>query len=148
MSDHCGWGEPFRVVQNEGTGLLMTGCREWTDYRVQTKLVPHLAESCGLAARVQGLKRYYALEVVRGGGARLVKALDGVTVLAELPFEWNLGDPIDLDLVVQGNRVIGTVNGILKLEFEDIQRPLVGGGIALVLTEGRMGTHEISIGPI
>ena len=148
MSDHAGWGEPFRVVQNEGTGLLMTGCREWGDYRVSTQLVPHLVESCGLAARVQGMKRYYALEVIRGGGARLVKALDGINVLAEIPFEWNLGDAIDLELTVQGNHLVGTLNKNIKLEFEDTQRPLTGGGIALVLTEGRMGTHEIQIAPI
>ena len=28
------WAEPYRLCQNSGRGLLMTGTREWHDYRV------------------------------------------------------------------------------------------------------------------
>ncbi|MDR3690485.1 MAG: ADP-ribosylglycohydrolase family protein [Fimbriimonas sp.] len=148
VSEHLSWGEPFRIVQNEGTGLLMTGCREWTDYEVEAAITPHLAETAGIAARVQGMKRYYALELVRGGGVRLVKALDGEELLQEALFEWELGETHLLRLQVVGNDLVGIVDGKRLLEASDWDRPLLRGGIALVLKEGRMSTDEVRVGPV
>ena len=148
VSEHATWGEPFRLVQNEGTGLLITGCREWTDYRVEATVEPHLVVYGGIAARVQGMKRYYALLLVRGGGIRLVKALDGESVLAEAPFEWQLGESHALALEVVGNRLVGFVDGNIVVDVEDTDRPLTGGAIALILTEGRMATHEVRVRPV
>ncbi|NLD72752.1 MAG: ADP-ribosylglycohydrolase family protein, partial [Chloroflexi bacterium] len=71
----------LRVMQDEGVGLVLQGAREWQDYRASARLTPHLARSCGLAARVQGLRRYYALRLV-AGKAQLIRELDGTTVLA------------------------------------------------------------------
>ena len=73
------WPEAFRIVQNEGTGLLIHGTREWRDYTVSAAITPYLAASVGTAARVQGMRRYYALLLVPGG-VRLIKALDGETM--------------------------------------------------------------------
>ncbi len=33
------WPEAFRLVQNEGTGLLITGTRDWIDYTVSSTIV-------------------------------------------------------------------------------------------------------------
>ena len=71
------WPEPYRLVQNHGTGLLIQGTRDWTDYRVSAPITPHLVASAGIGARVQGMRRYYALLLAEGGTVRLVKALDG-----------------------------------------------------------------------
>src|SRR6266498_3015378 len=70
-----GWPEPFRIVQNQGTGLLIHGARDWRDYHVRAAITPHLALAAGIAARVQGMRRYYALLLCAGGVARLIKAL-------------------------------------------------------------------------
>jgi len=78
------WPEAYRLVQNHGTGLLIQGTRAWTDYRVTTTITPHLATAVGIGARVQGMRRYYALLLCNDGVARLVKALDGETVLAQM----------------------------------------------------------------
>ena len=51
-----GFGEAFRVIQNQGRGSVITGTREWTDYSVQANITPHMVKAFGLAARVQGLK--------------------------------------------------------------------------------------------
>jgi len=147
VSEHATWGEPFRLVQNEGTGLLMTGCREWTDYRVEASVTPHLVVTGGIAARVQGMKRYYALVLKRGGGVRLVKALDGELVLTEAPFSWELGETHHLALQVEGNHLAGFLNGEKVLEYQDDLRPLTAGGVALILTEGRMATQEVKVSP-
>ncbi len=148
ISDHATWGEPFRLIQNEGTGLLITGCRDWTDYRVESNVTPHLVASGGIAARVQGMRRYYALKLVREGGIQLIKALDGTTVLAEASIDWELGETHHLALEVAGNHIKGFLNGTQVVEYRDIHHPLLGGGIALILTEGRMATDEVRVSPI
>ena len=52
--------EPYRLIQDEGTGLLIQGTREWRDYEVTAVVTPRLAEAFGLAACVQGRRRYVA----------------------------------------------------------------------------------------
>ena len=147
QADHR-WPESFRLAQNEGRGLLMTGTREWTDYTLQATVRPHLVKHGGIAARVQGMRRFYALLLGVDGRVRLVKALDGDKTLAEALFDWQFGGDYALQLTVQGQTIIGTVNGAEVVRVEDTDRPLTGGGIALVVEEGRMSTEEVRVGPI
>ena len=139
--------DPYRLMQNRGTGLLIQGTREWTDYRVSAALTPHLVEAAGLAARVQGLCRYYALLLRRDGTARLVKALDGETVLAEAAFPWVMGQTYELSLQVVGTRIQASIDGALLFDVEDNTRPLDGGGIALIATEGRLSADAVRVQP-
>ena len=44
-------GEGFRLIQDRGTGMIIHGTREWTDYEVSSAITPHSVKSCGLAAR-------------------------------------------------------------------------------------------------
>jgi ADP-ribosylglycohydrolase len=142
------WPESFRLAQNEGRGLLITGTREWTDYAVQATVRPHLVKNAGIAARVQGMRRFYALLLGEDGKVRLVKALDGDKVLAEAPLAWEFGGDYDLRLSVEGNSIAGYVDGIEVVRAEDSDRPLRGGGIALVIEEGRMSTDEVRVRPV
>ncbi len=140
------FGEAFRVIQNRGRGLVITGTREWMDYSVQAAITPHLVNSFGLAARVQGQERYYALLLADQNTVKLVKRLDGEVVLAEQAFEWKFGQPYELQIAVQGGQIQAWVDGVLLFKIEDLDRPLLGGGIALVCEEGRIGTDEVSVG--
>lgn len=140
--------ESFRVIQNEGTGLLIQGAMNWRDYSVNAVLEPHLARSAGLAARVQGLRRYYALLLVHPGLVRLVKLHDDERVLAETPFAWAFGGRYDLRLEVEGARLRAWIDGRLLFDLEDDQQPLEGGGIALVIEEGRMSTNAVTVQPV
>jgi ADP-ribosylglycohydrolase len=142
------WEEAFRVIQNRNRGLVITGTREWADYSVQTSITPHLVKAFGLAARVQGLERYYALLLTDRNTLQLIKRLDGETVLGEQAFAWEFGQPFDLQMTVMGNQISASVNGTLHFNIEDEDRPLIGGGIALIAEEGRIGTDEISIRPL
>jgi hypothetical protein len=139
--------EPYRLVQNRGTGLLMQGSRRWTDYRVSADVTPQMAEAAGIAARVQGLRRYYALLLCRDGYARLVKALDGDAVLAETAFPWAFGETHELGLEVVGPRLRAWVDGQRLFEVRDAERPLLGGGVALVCEEGRTATEVVRVRP-
>ena len=139
--------ETFRMVQNEGRGLLIQGARDWTDYRVSAEITPHMVEKAGVGARVQGLRRYYALVLAKGGKVQLIKALDGDTILQEVEHDWALGAPHQMELQVVGNRCQGWINGELLIDVTDDDRPLTGGAAALVTQIGRMATNEIVISP-
>ncbi len=140
------WREPYRLVQNSGRGLLMQGTREWRDYTVSATIQPTLMAAGGIGARVQGMRRYYALLLCQGGTARLLKALDGDTLLAEVPFAWESGGNYALRLQVQGCRLRSWVNGELLFDVQDEERPLQGGGVAFVLQEGHMISEEMVVG--
>ncbi len=75
----------FRLSQEQGHGLLIYGTRDWRDYRVSCRLAVNLG--CGgIAARVQGMRRYYALQLAPGGMVQLLRAYDQERVLlAEAP---------------------------------------------------------------
>jgi hypothetical protein len=139
--------EPYRLVQNHGTGLLIQGTREWTDYRLSAAIAPHMVKAAGLGARVQGMRRYYALLLAGGSAARLVKALDGETVLAETSFSWTFGGTYALSLQVVGNHLQAWIDGRLLVDVEDTKRPLTDGGVALICDEGRMSTDAVTVRP-
>jgi hypothetical protein len=142
------FGEAFCVIQNRGRGLLISGTREWTDYSVQSVITPQLVNAFGLAARVQGQERYYALLFSSKNMLKLVKRLDGEVVLAEQAFTWEFGQPYEIRLDVKGNQIQAWVNGNLVCSAEDLERSLSGGGIAFVCEDGRIGTDEVSVVPV
>ena len=140
--------ETYRLIQNEGRGLMMHGCRDWTDYEVRATMTPHMCKAGGLGARVQGMKRHYAL-LCDEESTRLVSTLEGEdTVLAEASGGWTLGNEHQLALKVEGNTLTGYLDGQLVVKAEDPEARFAGGGIALVCEEGRIGCEEVEVRPI
>lgn len=146
------WPETYRLVQNEGTGLLIQGTREWTDYRFAATVTPHMAESCGIAGRVQGMRRYVALTLGRNSDGRkelrLTAHIDGEVTGSAMPFEWELGRSYELRLELAGQRARGWVGGQGPLELPDLPARLDGGGVALVCEEGRAAFDDVSVRPL
>jgi hypothetical protein len=142
------WPEPFRVVKNEGIGLISRGGRDWKNYRVEAPIYIHLAQSGGVAARVQGLRRYYALELIDQTTIRLVKALEERRpILAHAPFAWEPRVTYRLWIEVNGTRIRAGIGDQQLFDVEDTVFPLTGGGIGLVIEEGTMSSGEITITP-
>lgn len=145
------WPEPFRIVQNRGSGMLITGSRDWDDYEAAADVTPHLAAAAGLAVRVQGLHRYYAIELGHDGTdrtLRLVRAHGERIVLASRPFTWEFGRTYHLRIRVDGHRVEAWADD-LNLSVHDEQgRALDCGSVALLVTEGRTATQAVRITPI
>ena len=141
------WGK-LRVTQNEGTGLVMQGTREWMNYRVTADVTPHLVKSGGIAARVQGMRRYYALLLCPDNKARLVKVLEGTKILAEADFAWAFDDAHQLSLCVQSNRIEASIDEYILFTVEDTDTPLTGGAVALVCEEGRLETETVTVQPL
>jgi hypothetical protein len=145
--DHWdGWlRESFRLIQDEGTGMIAHGTRQWTDYQVQASMSSFLATSFGLAVRVQGLRRYYALLLCKDGRARLVKALNEKRVLKEVDFPLQFNVKYNLALKVTGQRLQGWVDGALLFDLVDNDQPLEGGAAALLLEEGTISCESVEI---
>jgi ADP-ribosylglycohydrolase len=139
--------ELFRVIQNRGRGLVITGTSEWTDYIAQARITPHLVKAFGLAVRVQGLERYYALLLSSKNTIKLIKRLDGETTLVEQALDWEFGRPYQLQIAVRENQILASIDGTLLFSVEELDHPLSGGGIALICEEGRIGVDEASIAP-
>lgn len=143
VDDFALWGDPFRLIQNEGTGLLSIGTRQWTDICIESEVDVHLVERAGVAVRVQGMRRYYALLVTRDGRVQLVKCVGGSTVLAETAFDWSFGERLEFQLMARGSSITGTLNGRCVLTADDSD--LDCGGVGFVLTEGRIGARAMTV---
>ena len=114
--------EPFRLIQDAGRGLLIT-------------------------ARVQGMRRYYALLLRAGGTVELVKMRDKETVLARETLPWTFGRNYALALRVVGDLITAILDGRELFSVRDAERPLSGGGVALVCGEGRTATRRVVVSP-
>ena len=140
---NAGAGSHLRLIQNHGMGMLIQGTRQWDDLTVEATIVPHLAESFGLAARVQGLERYYALVLSRDGRLAIVRRLDGTQVLAARPLPWELYQSHQLSLTVSGERIVGKVNGVELMNATD--GALRSGAVALLCNEGRIDVNDVRV---
>ncbi len=134
------------MVHNEGVGLVIQGTRDWQDYKVTADVRPHLAKRVGIVARVQGLKRYYGLEVTRDNKVQLVEVLNDEKVLAEADFPWEFGQKLEMSLEVNGDQLIGSIDGETVLtatsdSFSD-------GAVGLVIEEGRSATRQVHVQPV
>lgn len=136
--------EPLRLIQDEGRGLLAQGTLDWRDVEAQAVCTPHLARAFGLAVRVQGLERYYALVLAHPGTARLICRWYGKDeVLAEVPLAWDWGQTFTLSLRAEGVRLTALVDGVPVLQAEDAR--LQGGAVGLLIEEGRLGVEQVCV---
>jgi ADP-ribosylglycohydrolase len=139
--------QPYRLIQNDGRGLLIQGTRDWTDYRVSATLTPHMALATGIGARVQGMRRYYTLLLYCDGSARLVKVLDGEKMLAATSLNWELERSYMLSLQVQGTQLLAWIDQQLIFDVHDDEPLLAGGAIALLCEEGCVDCSAVTVQP-
>jgi hypothetical protein len=144
--------ETYRLVQNEGVGLVMQGTREWTDYSVSAAVTPHMVKSCGIAARCQGMRRYVALTLGHDAHGRkallLFERRGDEGSGGSVPFDWQLGTSYRLRLEVRGQSVKAWADDQASLGLDDLPASLSGGGIALVCEEGRAAFEDVTVRPV
>ena len=136
--------EPMRVMQNQGIGLLIQGTREWSDYLVSADVTPHLARFAGIAARVQGMRRFYGLVLAQPNRLQLICMQGQLSVLAECDFPWSFGETYQLSLECVGNTISGRVGDTSLMA---VDATLTCGAMALVICEGRSATEEVTVAP-
>jgi hypothetical protein len=142
------WPDAFRIGKNEDRGLVSQGTREWTDYRVEATINPALGRNAGIAARVQGMRRYYALLLGSDETVRLVKMDDTERVLAEAPFAWKVFTPYTLSIEVSGEKITASVEGGPTLTASDAGTRLKGGGVGLVVEDGTLTCSGVRVRPL
>lgn len=145
------WMKPsFCIVKNRGEGIIIHGTRDWTDYRATvTDFTVQLGQPAGIAIRVRGLNRYYAIMFSgQGKTVTLVKALDEKrTVMASAEFLWELDRPYQVVIEAKGPHITGLVGGTaIELMAEDDQ--YAGGGVGLIVTDGTTSAGHIKIEPL
>tara|TARA_Y100000590_G_scaffold249378_1_gene280180 strand:+ start:20431 stop:22566 length:2136 start_codon:yes stop_codon:yes gene_type:complete len=133
----------INLTQNEGPGLVLTGSRDWKNYYVEADMAPHLAKAVGVCARVQGLKRYYSLQLVDKSKLQIIKMFNQESVLASVDFDWEFDNVYQIRLDVKDNKLTGSINGEVLIEGDDSD--FEDGGIALVLNEGRSFTNNVKV---
>lgn len=141
--------ELFRLAQDNGRGLLMQGTRQWQDIAVQASITLYMAKRFGLAVRVQGLQRYYALLLDGNGKVELVRVYhDEEIVMATTTVDWDNEQPVNLRLRSIGNELHGWVDNKLVIKATDPENKLSGGCIALVIEEGSICVYDIQVQPV
>jgi hypothetical protein len=140
--------EGLRVSNSVGIGFIAQGSRDWKNYRVMSEVTPLLAEAWGLAARIQGRERYYAVmfDKFDGGRAKLIRRAHEETVLACDRFSWQVDQKYVVELQVEDNEIQAFVDGRKIFEFTDTQQlPPTGGGVGLVVDTGSISTQAVHI---
>ncbi|KAI1805856.1 ADP-ribosylglycohydrolase [Daldinia bambusicola] len=145
----------FLIAQDQGEGIVTYGTREWTDYKATFRdFTVNLGEPAGVAVRVRGLNRYYALFFYTGNAdtrnARkrigLVKARDGEHIeLASKRFDWKCDVSYSVTLKMSGDQLYARV-GKTELSARDAEYP--AGGIGMVATDGSISVGSVKIGPL
>jgi hypothetical protein len=136
----------FRISQSAGEGIIIHGTRQWTDYTVAAAVTVHLGQQGGLAVRVQGLRRYYALLMCADGFLRLVKSRDNDrTVLAETAFGFSLDEPHQLKIKVTGAQIECLLDDRAVFSVQDADDPYTNGGIGLVIVDGALSSPEVMV---
>ncbi|WP_245319360.1 hypothetical protein [Consotaella salsifontis] len=138
----------FRISQSSGEGIVIHGTRDWTDYRVSTELRVHLANHAGVALRVQGLTRYYAVRFTRQNRLEIVRVRDQRTeVLAEKEFPFVMEEAIPVAASVTGRTIRATVGGVVIEAMDDSADAIACGGIGLLVHEGALSTDSVTVAP-
>lgn len=140
------FGPSFFLAQDRGEGLLYQGTRDWADYRVDVAgFLVGMGGPMGVAVRVQGLNRYYALMLTENKTLALVKAVDDQRVqLAVAPLDWSHDAKYTVSLTARGTRITGRV-GDVEVAAED--GDYAGGAAGFVLNGGSLAADSLSVTP-
>nr|KAK5447326.1 hypothetical protein LTR18_002905 [Exophiala xenobiotica] len=141
---HTGFGTAFYVAQDQGEGIVIYGNRDWKDYQMSVASFKINLGTAGVAIRVQGLRRWYAL-VIEPRKVMLVKALDEQRIVLDAAeFEWKLDEQYTIELTASGDRIRGKIGNVVVKAKDDRYN---GGGMGLIPVDGSLTATDIRIGP-
>lgn len=145
-------GSPYRIVQDQGTGLVTQGCSHWSDYSIHGDVRAHLADGIGLVAAVRGLRRHVSLILSPDGVARLIWTYDDqVTTLSETSLKWKLDHSYQLTVSVHAEgRITASIDDGSDLRFLEGNVPMecARGAVGLALTVGNGYFGPLRIEPV
>jgi ADP-ribosylglycohydrolase len=138
----------YRVIQDEGTGLVFQGESAWGDYTVRVDALPHMADAVGLVANARGLVRYVALILGSDGAARLIEKRDRAeTVLAEERIAWEPDRTYRLSLTSRRTgEVAASIDGGPALRAR-VEPDRAAGAVGLLVREGHGQFGAVTVAP-
>ena len=142
------WGPSFFLAQDAGEGMISYGTRDWKDYKIAvSNFRINLGEQSGVAVRVQGLRRWYALLFMAGNRVALIKAFDEEREeLTSASFEWEIDGSYQIELYVKGDTIRARVNDTNLLEAKDSRYG--EGGVGFIVTEGSIAAEQVKVAPV
>jgi len=135
----------FRVCKDSGRGMLITGTDLWKNYKVTSDIAIQRVKTGGLAARVQGLNRYYGLVISASNKLQLIKVINEPKVLKEIDFDLEYYKDYKLSLKVEDNKLSGYLDNKVVLECTDNSDVLENGAMGLIVEDGTMVTDEVIV---
>lgn len=132
-------GNTKALIQTKGnTTALITAGDSWKDVAVEAKVkVPIANANAGILFRVQDANNYYMYRMnVNDKKLELFKAVDGTltSVSSTMFADAAANQWYTLKAVIKGNRIIGYVDGQLKLEWTNPLTELTAGRIGFRTT--------------
>lgn len=136
----------FVIAQSQGEGIIIYGTREWDNYSVTVpEFMIKLGSPAGLAIRVQGLNRYYAVTFTDDKRINIVKAHDADRIkLASVAFPWELDHKYRIMLTARGHTIHARVDNV---EVQAADSQYKGGGFGLIATDGCVSADSFIIAP-
>ncbi len=134
----------FSLAHGRGRGLLVRGTEDWDNYEISATLWSPLSRAFGVAARVCGRRRFYALLLTDEGRLQIVRSDRTEVVLADVAYPRQIEKEYNLALRVENQNLSGAINGHVVVRARD-DRPLAGGGAALVVEEGSIESDRVEI---
>lgn len=143
------WPNVLRLVQNRGQGMLIQGTRDWDDYGFSARIRPLAPAVFGVAVRVRGLRRYYALVCCPDGTVRLVKRCDADEKVMGTRSNPAAGDETcKLGIEAAGPRIRAYINDSLVIDVVDQESPWTRGAVALLCKEGAIDASDVCVRPV
>ncbi len=141
-----GYNARLRIAQDQGEGLIIQGTRQWTDYRVDVGMTIHLASYAGLAARVDGLHRFYAATLSRDRKFQILRVRDDErVVLAQTDFHWHLDELVPLSMKLCGKRISASAGNKDLVADDSSITSLAAGGIGLLVADGAITVDRVRV---
>ena len=141
-----GYAAGIRIAQDQGEGLIIQGTRQWTDYRLDADMTVHLGRYAGLAARVGGLRRFYAARLCREGQFQILRVFDeDREVLASTALPWRFDKTVPVSMTVCGRRIIASAGETVLTADDDRDGHLASGGAGLLVADGAVTVDGIRV---
>ena len=102
-----------------------------------------MASESGIAVRVGGMRRWYALMLCGSGRAQLLQCVDDDMLIDAVDLPWNYGEWHDLQLSVRGQTLRAAIDDRELFVIDDVS--LSGGGVALINSEGRTFFRDVEV---
>ncbi|KAL7920946.1 ADP-ribosylglycohydrolase [Trichoderma austrokoningii] len=134
----------FLIAQGQGEGIIIYGTREWDNYSVTVpNFTVKLGAPAGLAIRVQGINRYYAVTFTADKRINIVKAHDmHRSVLSSAAFSWELDCKYQVTLAAHDTTIFVRID---DTELRAVDSQYKGGGFGLIATDGCVSADSFTI---